>query len=225
MYKSAEAHGENMVEKALRSCKRGGTLLDVGCWDGANTLRWSSAFGAKKTLGIEVVSAAAKKASNNGIKVYVADIDNDKWPIKSGSVDCVISNLVIEHMSNVDHFISETYRVLKSGGYSVVGTNNLSSWHNIASLFLGWTPFDLTNTTSKQWSIGNPLALHLWEKRTRGDTYMHKCVYSTRWLKEWYELYGFSFVSVYGSGYYPFPSFIGDIDKLHASLITLTFKK
>ena len=225
MYKAAEAHGENMVEKALTNCKKNGVLLDVGCWDGTNTLRWSKALEANKSLGIEVVSSAARKARKKGIKVYVADIDGERWPIKSRSVDCVVSNLVIEHVSNVDHFISETHRVLKNGGHSVIGTNNLSSWHNIASLFFGWTPFDLTNTASKQWSIGNPLALHGSEKRTRGNTYMHKCVYTTRWLKEWYEIYSFKFLRVYGSGYYPLASFIGDIDKLHASLITLTFMK
>jgi ubiquinone/menaquinone biosynthesis C-methylase UbiE len=225
LYKSAEAHGEHAIEKALDECKKGGILLDIGCWDGKNTLCWSDAVDASETLGIEIVLKTANKARKRGVKVFEVDANTQRWPIMSKSVDCVVSNLVIEHMSNVDHFVSESYRVLKDGGHTVVGTNNLSSWHNIVSLLFGWAPFDLANTSSKTWSIGNPLVLHKSEKLSRGHSYTHKCIYTTRWLREWYELYKFKFVKVFGSGYYPLPSFVGEIDKTHAALITLVFKK
>ena len=202
----------------------GGIFLDVGCWDGRKTLWWAKAAKTKKILGIEINAQAAKRAQKKGVNVFTIDIDKEMWPIKNNSVDCVFSNLTIEHLSNIDLFISESSRVLKKGGYTIVATNNLASWHNIVSLIFGWAPFDLTNSSSKLRLIGNPLAL----KNTGSlfsASWCHKCIYTPRWLKEWYELYGFKFVSAHGSGYYPLPAFVGNIDKTHAAFITLVFKK
>lgn len=225
LYKAAERDKERNLKTALGKLPAGGTLLDIGSWDGKKTLMWAKAARAKIVLGIEIVAKMAKLARSKNIRTYITDIDHGKWPIKNGSVDCVLSNLVIEHLTDVDHFISESHRITKRGGYSIVSTNNLASWHNIASLLFGWAPFDLTNSSPKAWSIGNPLVLHKKEKSLFGKSYCHKCVYTTRWLKEWYELFGFKLVKVYASGYYPFPSFLGSIDKTHAAFITLVFKK
>jgi Methyltransferase domain. len=38
-----------------------------------------------------------------------------KFPIESESIDVVFANQVIEHLINIDNFVSETYRVLKRG--------------------------------------------------------------------------------------------------------------
>lgn len=225
LYKKAEKHKEENLKIVLSKIPRGGILLDIGCWDGKKTLMWAKAAKAKKVLGIEAVKSAANLAKKKKIKVYTRDVELGKWPIKSGSVDCVFSNLVIEHLSDVDHFISESYRVLKKGGCTIVSTNNLSSWHNIVSLIFGWAPFDLTNSSPKIWSMGNPFVLHKSQSSLFGKTYTHKCIYTTRWLTEWYELYGFEVFRRYGSGYYPLPAFIGNIDKTHCAFITLIFKK
>lgn len=224
-YKSTEKSKENELKNALSEIPSDGILLDVGCWDGQKTMWWAKAAKAKKILGIEVVSEAVKKAKAKKIDTYVCDIDKGKWPIKNNSVDCVLSNLVIEHLTDVDRYIAESYRVLRKGGYTIICTNNLSSWHNILSLFFGWAPFDLTNSSEKAWTIGNPLVIHKNVKSIYGKTFCHKCVYTAKWLEEWYKLYGFKLVSVRGSGYYPLPPFFGKIDKKHAAYMILTFKK
>ena len=224
LYKNTERKGEKAIETALAKCKKGGVILDLGCWNGEKTLQWANTLKAKKVIGIEKVSEAADKAKKLGIEVYKADL-NRRWPIKSNSIDCVVSNIVIEHMTNVDNFISESYRVLKGGRHSVVSTNNLASWHNIGSLLFGWAPFDLTNSSTKIWGMGNPLAFYKGEPPKLDSTYSHKCIYTAKWLKVWYGLYNFKLVKAYGSGYYPLPSFFGKIDKTHAALITLLFKK
>ncbi|KKQ75712.1 MAG: hypothetical protein US96_C0006G0024 [Candidatus Woesebacteria bacterium GW2011_GWB1_38_5b] len=225
LYKSSDLLNRSNVEKSLEMLEKKGVLLDVGCWNGEHTLRWASAVSAKQILGIETVPKAAALAGKKGIKVYIKDVNTGRWPIKNESVDYVVSTLVVEHLSNLDHFISESYRVLKKGGYTIVSTNNLSSWHNVVSIILGWSPFDISNSSEKQWSVGNPLALHVKEDLPLGKSYTHKCIYNPRWLKEWYELYGFKQTRVLGAGYYPLPPFLGNIDKVHCAFITLTFKK
>jgi len=225
LYKKTAYFSRDNIIALLKLSKKGGTLLDIGCWDGITTSKWARAVSASEAHGIELVSQAVKKARKRGIKVAEFDIDAEKWPYPNNHFDYIVSNLVIEHLKNVDHFISESYRILKRGGITVVSTNNLASWHNIFCLLIGWTPFDLTNTTTKRWSIGNPLAIHKQEDLKYGSTFTHKCVYTNRWLKEWYELYGFKYVKTMGAGYYPLPPFLGKIDKLHSALITLSFVK
>lgn len=225
IYKSAEKSKENELKNALREIPANKILLDVGCWDGRKTTWWARAARTKKVIGLELVEKQAEKARRRNIKTYISNIDKEKWPIANNSVDCVLSNLVIEHLTDVDNFISESYRVLKKGGYTIVCTNNLSSWHNILSLLFGWAPFDLTNSSKKAWSIGNPFVVHKNAKPTYGETFCHKCVYTINWLKEWYEIYGFKLVKVRGSGYYPLPDFFGKIDKKHSAYMILTFKK
>jgi ubiquinone/menaquinone biosynthesis C-methylase UbiE len=225
IYKIAEKDKEKKLKKILHEIPPTETFLDIGCWDGKKTLYWAKELKAKNILGLEIDKNAAKEARKKNINVFIIDIDKDKWPLKNNSVDVVLSNLVIEHLTDVDKFISESFRVLKKGGYTIVSTNNLSSWHNIFSLLFGFAPFDLTNSSPKAWSIGNPFAIHDSEKSLFGKSYCHKCIYTSKWLREWYEIYGFKFEKTYGSGYYPFPSFLGNIDKTHSAFITLVFRK
>ena len=225
LYKEAERDKERKLKEVLKKIPGIEVLLDVGCWDGVKTMWWVKAARAKKIIGIDSIESATKIAAKKGIETYTVDLNTQKWPIKDRSVDCVVSNLVIEHLSNVDNFITESYRVLKKGGYTVISTNNLSSWPNIFSLLLGWAPFDLANSSPMVWSMGNPLVVHKNTKSVYGPSFLHKCVYTIRWLKEWYELYGFKLKIIKGAGYYPLPNFFGNIDKTHASLIILAFKK
>lgn len=225
VYKGAEKQKEKVLKEVLSKIPKNGVLLDVGCWNGEKTLWWAKALNAKKIIGLDSVKSACKIAKKKGIEAKFCNLDSKRWPVTSNSIDCLVSNLVIEHLSDIDHYISESYRVLKPGGYSVISTNNLSSWHNIFSLLFGWTPFDLTNSSSKVWSIGNPLIIHKGVKSVYGPTFLHKCVYTIRWLREWHELYNFKLEDVKGAGYYPLPNFIGNIDKTHASLMILVFKK
>lgn len=224
LYKNAEKYKEKTIRSALKKIPEHGVFLDVGCWDGRKTLWWAKAAKSKKVLGLEMVEYAAERARKKNIQVFTTDIDRQKWPIKDNSIDCVFSNLLIEHLSDIDHFISESHRVLQKGGYTIMSTNNLSSWHNIASLLFGWTPFDLTNSSSTLNLIGNPLT-NPKNNSFYGKSWCHKCIYTTRWLEEWYKLYGFNLMAVRGSGYYPLPAFMGNIDKTHAAFIILTFKK
>lgn len=169
--------------------------------------------------------SASKKAKKLGISTFPVWVDHDTWPIKSASIDCIVANQLVEHLTNLDHFFTQSYRCLRSGGKLVISTNNLGSWHNIAALILGWAPFDLSNSSSKRTGIGNPLALLRNQLDSRGSTWTHKCVYTTRWLAEWAALYGFRHHQTLGAGYYPLPALIGRMFPTHSAFITLICQK
>lgn len=221
MYVEAEKLNTKNVQEALSSTGPHIYLLDVGCWDGENTKIWAKAAGAKNVFGIE----PTRQKERSTIKIYSIKADNDKWPIPTASIDCVVSNQVVEHLSDLDHFFSETHRVLKVGGTVVTSTNNLSSLHNIFALVFGWAPFDLTNSSYKLWGIGNPMATHRGESDPRGKTWTHKTIYTAQWLFEWQEAYSLVKHSLYGAGLYPFPSIVGKLFPKYSAFITTVCQK
>ena len=106
------------------------SILDLGCDDGS----WTEKLGAKYTnfslSGVEVVEERYKEAIKKGINVKSFDL-NGPFDFENSFFDVVHCNQVIEHLYDTESFISEVYRVLRSGGTFIVSSVSLSSWHNI----------------------------------------------------------------------------------------------
>lgn len=119
--------------------------------------------------------------------------------------------------------MSEIYRVVMLNGYVIISTENLASWHNIFSLLFGWQPFSATNYLPG--SIGNPLALWKNYESSIDKSWCHDKLWAYRGLIELFEKYNFKIVKVKGAGYYPLPSFLGNIDKKHCHWITIKARK
>ena len=209
-------------------------LLDCGCGDGGFTQRIVEKLkGCKAVYGIEIDPECCKKAENKGMFIYKDDL-NSKLSLGDQSADVIFSNQVIEHLYNTDKFISEIYRVLKPQGYAVISTENLSSWHNIFSLLLGWQPFSLSNISIFLPSVGNPLGIHRKEENSLfsggvPEFMQHARVFAPRGIKEMFEIHGFKCESFLGAGYYPLPGFLArgmaKIDKNHSAFLVLKFRK
>lgn len=148
-----------------------------------------------------------------------------KLPFKSNTFDVVSANQIIEHLINIDLFIEEIYRVLKPKGYLLISTENLSSWHNLFALLLGWQAFS-QHLSSKR-NIGNPLRMGPLENFEHEST--HVKIFTLRGLKELLKLYGFKIELIYGAGYYPFPpplsNYLVKLDPNHAAFIGIKARK
>lgn len=211
--------------------------LDVGCGDGQYTVLFKKKINCDQIWGIDGVGARLKAAKTKGVdKIISADLEK-KWPFKSNSFDIVISNQVIEHILDIDHFVHETYRVLKVGGYCVISTENLSSWHNIFALVLGFQ--DFSHHILKKRHVSNPLSLHYGEKTCTwsakdhsgvDDTaYPHIKILTYKSLINVFSEYGFEFIKGAGSGYYPLFGVVGILmsrfDPYHSHFITIKARK
>lgn len=117
----------------------GGALLDLGCDDGALTVRVGARAGVRELHGVEVNDAAVTVARGRGVLVVGQDL-GEPWPYPDDRFDVVHANQVIEHVAGTDHFMREVGRVLAPDGYALICTNNLGSWHNVLSLTLGYQP-------------------------------------------------------------------------------------
>jgi SAM-dependent methyltransferase len=151
----------------------GGRMLDVGCDDGDWTerVRRQAGVASVAVSGIEIVPERRDLALQRGFEVVTADLESS-WPFGDESFELVHANQVIEHVKRLDHFVAEIRRVLVPGGWAVICTENLSSWHNVAAAVFGYMPFSLTNISSAG-PIGNPFALHAGEPITRGESWQH----------------------------------------------------
>ncbi len=197
--------------------KRPAHILDVGCGDGAFTSRVMRRCRSAKLYGIDSDREKLARARLLGITVKRADLEGE-FPYESGFFDIVYSNMVIEHLDDIDNFVREQNRVLKPGGRMIISTNNAASWHNIGALVAGWMPFDLTNVTGR--NLGNPLSLH---RHAMIPRFMrHKRLYTARFLSEFLASHGYRKLRSFGTGYVPLPSVLGRIDKTHAQFIIVT---
>ena len=200
VFHSTEEENRRAILELLPE-RRGGSLLDLGPSDGAFTLRLAERLGAGRVAGVELIEDHARAARALELDVRTADLD-DGLPFEDGAFDVVHANQVIEHVRRTDLFVREIRRVLAAGGLACISTNNLASWHNIASLALGLQPMPMH--VSDEHIVGNPLnPEHGQPHADLGRTHLR--LFTARALTELCQLHGLQPLSVRFVGYYPLP--------------------
>jgi SAM-dependent methyltransferase len=186
---------------------------------------------AEQVEAIELDPDNIRSAESSGIRVHASDL-NSPFPMHADTFDGILANQVIEHLHNTDGFMAELMRVLKPGGWVIICTENLASWHNIGALLLGFTPFSMTNMSRYTASIGNPLAFHHGQDdwlSTQHPAYQHIRVFTFVGLKHLAEVAGFDVQAAVGVGYYPFPGWtwpvLNKLDGRHSAFMTLKLVK
>lgn len=215
-------NSENILKMYSKDKKA--KFLDLGCDDSKWTMRMARKIGTKDVSGTEILSSSVIKARKRGVEVKECDC-NKELPYKDSIFDIIHSNQVIEHLSNTDMFMEEIYRILKPGGYAVISTENLASWHNIFALILGFMPFSLTNISTKKAAIGNPFAPHVGKEATQATSWQHMRIFTIYGLKDLSEKVGFVTEKVLTSGYYPLGNWFSKIDQTHSHFFVLKLRK
>ena len=225
MYETAaDMNRRNIVDLVRKAGTGGSVLLDLGCDDGIWTMKLAAAIGAEEVHGVEIVEQQAQKAREIGVRVTSSDLNRPLDDLPSAYFDVIHANQVIEHVSSVDLFVSEVFRLLKPGGAAVISTENGSSWHNVFAAVMGWQIFSLTNLSSLKAGLGNPLAIQRGGTPYTG-TWTHKTIFNYRGLIEMFETHGFRHVEIAGAGYFPLPSILGRFDRRHSAFITALARK
>ncbi len=228
--KAVIKEGENLAELAEKNSRA--NLIDLGSgpeFQFKNSLlKVLEKVESKKITSADICSEFLADARKYDFKVVKSDFSK-KLKFKSSFFDVVLSNQVIEHLFDVDLFVSEIYRILKPGGYAILGTENLAAWYNILPLLMGYQPFIATNISSKG-NIGNPFTLHptnrVWlDNKTVG----HVKLFSYQAFIDIFEIHNFTVEKVLGSGYYPFPSIVADVlsryDVRHSCRLQIKVRK
>jgi len=116
-------------------------LLDVGCSKGAKTVIYAQSLGIPLNFasGIEAQSRYSVDAAKK-FKVCSLDIEKESFPFPDESFDLVICNQVLEHLKNIYRPLKEMDRVVKTGGWLIIGVPNLAGLYNRILLLFGRQP-------------------------------------------------------------------------------------
>jgi O-antigen biosynthesis protein len=107
-----------------RNLVEGKDVLDIACGSGYGSQLLARA-GARSVVGVDVSAEAVQYAtgrhSSERLRFAVGNAESLN-EIQDKSFDVVISFETIEHLNNVDRYLSEIRRVLRPGGIYVVST-------------------------------------------------------------------------------------------------------
>ncbi len=214
-------------------------LLDCGCREGVNTAELAQIVRAQKVIGLDYNSKALMQASARKIIPLQADL-NHHIPLAESSVDVIVATDVLEHLIDPYTFVGEMYRVLRPGGYIVLDTPNLASWHNIFALLIGVQPFSGPNiTTMEDADVSIVRQMH---RATHGldeegeyndhpekELTRHIVVIAYASLLRLLKRHGLIIEQVRGFGYYPLPPPIAKLfqrlDPRHTHHIVIKARK
>lgn len=231
---SNTAKSSGLALHTLLEHNKNAVMLDCGCWDGANTKKFGNIVGTNAIYGIEFDKAKAKDAAKKGVTVKIADL-NKRLPYRGSMFDVIIAYHVIEHLVNVKFFVAEIYRLLKKGGYAIIGTPNLASWHNIFALLLGLQPFS-GPTIKPDYESDIGLVKKINKERLnevfcgdRGIGLEHIKVMTLNALVCLLKDTKFRIEKIRGFGYYPLPpplaTFMQGLDPRHSHYILIKARK
>lgn len=173
-------------------------LLEIGPGDGKLSKKLVDSGKVNSAYGLEY-PGSAKPGEESGLLMKTCDLQKDVWPFDDSTFDLIISNQVLEHVSNTDYFVEETYRLLKNGGRAIISVPNLASWDCIISLILGWQP-RYAMVSDKYIGIGVPYDPKRGVKRV-DPTHGHLRLFTVKALRELFEAYGFSTIKSCSVGY------------------------
>lgn len=124
-------------------------VLDVGCGEG-QVARLAQAGGARSVVGVDAAWGQLAEAARRGGGVRYARSTAGALPIRSSTVDAVVSSLVLEHLSDLDTALDEAARVLVPGGRLVVFLNHPL----LQTPGSGWVDDRVLDPPEQYWRIG-----------------------------------------------------------------------
>jgi|SRR3972149_9598618 len=223
LWKEAATYNNSILASHIEPQEKA-RILDIGSDSGELITQRVQNVKKPEIYGIDLRKEASNKSKKISIKALVGNVE-DGLPFKSSFFDIVSANQIIEHLRDLDFFLEEIHRVLKPQGYLILSTENLSSWHNILALCLGWQAF--SQHVSSYRSIGNPLSIGHNTDYKSGT--MHIKILTPRGLRELAKLHNFKIEEFFGAGYYPLPSFLSKclsrLDPTHSAFIGIKARK
>lgn len=132
-------------------------IIDIGCGAGGLMAGLHVQLGHKypyikiEVYGLEVVEHTGARGNyihtvidslnsvDNSIdwysRIFVVS-DNETWPFKDNSFDCVVSTSVLEHVSDHEQFFAENQRTIAQGGIAVRNFPVIERWKDSGHLML-----------------------------------------------------------------------------------------
>ncbi len=144
----------NRYEQTYKLLPGGDSILDIGCGEDLTLMPLWNKY--REVYGIDIskprIERLRKQFGNNpAVHLSVEDVNN-KLSFEDASFDTIIAIAVLEHIFDPYHFMKESYRLLKPGGYLVVHVPNIAWLGNRIRLLMGKLP---VTSTGEGWDGGH----------------------------------------------------------------------
>ncbi len=224
---------------AMLESEEGGLLLDCGCHAGEHSLQLAKRISPTRVFGLDYNERMLSGARKRGLFVVRCDV-NKLLPFSDNSFNVVTAFDLIEHIVETETFVKELYRVIAPGGYLILDTPNLASWHNIVALVLGIQPFSGPNITTmldSDLEVVRGMHRRAHQLNEAGEIagtsepelYRHIVVLAFRSALSLLRREGFVIEEARGFGYMPFPPFmarwLSRLDPAHAHHMLIKSRK
>lgn len=111
------AAGEWRQLKPLFPLLQGKNVLDLGCGYGWHCM-YAAEQGAARVLGLDLsrkmIEEAKRRNAKNEIEYRVCGIEEYEYP--ENMWDCVVSNLALHYIENIEEIFQKVHKTLKVGG-------------------------------------------------------------------------------------------------------------
>lgn len=145
------AAGEWHQLKLLFPPLQGKEVLDLGCGYGWHC-KFAAEQGAAKVLGIDLSSKmleeAGKRNADTRIEYRMCGIENYEYP--ENAWDCVISNLSLHYVENIEEIFCKVHRTLRRDGIFLFNIE-----HPVFTAGVGQDWIYTGEGTPKYWAIDN----------------------------------------------------------------------
>lgn len=103
-------------------------IIDLSAGVGCAAIRVKELYD-RDIICNDITPTCLKVLGRLGLQTTSFSLDDPSapFPFPDGSFDCAISLVTIEHLTNVDHFLSETNRILAPGGFLYISAPNYAA--------------------------------------------------------------------------------------------------
>ena len=164
----------SIARKWLSKLHTEGSLLDIGCYDGA----FYEVLGQSwKMAGIEINEEAVQIASDRGVNIVAKDLAELTLLHNQGQLnqyDATVAFDVIEHVPNPRKLLKDMKDVTRPGGTLIIATGNRDafSWQLMGSAYWYCTIPEHLSFISKTWCNSAAKILNL--ELVHFSTYCHE---------------------------------------------------
>jgi SAM-dependent methyltransferase len=130
-------------EITFKLLKKDMNVLEIGCGNGGFLKRLNATLNISN-VGLELNENAVKKLVQDGLDIRMESIENHCTE-NNNKYDVVCSFQVLEHIANIDSFISSSIKCLKPGGRLIISVPNNDSFIGELDHVLNMPPHHVGN--------------------------------------------------------------------------------
>ena len=126
------------IDRVVGPLAPGSVVLDLGCGEGKGQRAINRANSSVVWIGVDIPSSP-EVDQRSGRRDRLISFDGVRLPLRSASVDCILSVQVLEHVRHPEPLLREVARVLKPGAAFAGTTSNLEPYHSFS--LWNFTPY------------------------------------------------------------------------------------